>query len=431
MLIAHFLYTQHLLESNSVMKVLLSAYACEPELGSEEGVGWNMALAIAQYHEVWVLTRTFSRAAIKTELACHPVPNLHFIYFEPLGWSEDWKNTQGSVQIHYYLWQIQAYFVGRTLHQKVNFDIIQHSTYVKYWSPSFLALLPVPFIWGPVGGGEAAPIAFWKDFSFRGKLYEALRLIAQRLGEYDPFTRLTARRSVLALATTKETAERLRLLQVKRLQLVSQLALSVDEITYFAQCHIISEHIVRFMSIGRLIHWKGIHLGLRAFATAGIENAEYWIIGNGSERQRLEQLAKELKISKQVKFLGSISRDKLKPIIEQCHILVHPSLHDSGGQVCAETMAAQRPVICLDLGGPAYQVTQETGIKVAAHTPEQAIQGLAEAMVQLATNPALQTQMGQAGQKRVREYFAWETKSKLFSKIYQDILFQSKRSTSL
>jgi glycosyltransferase involved in cell wall biosynthesis len=404
------------------MKILLSAYACEPGQGSEEGVGWNMAVSIAQHHEVWVLTRTFSRAAIETELACHPVPNLHFIYFEPLGWSEDWKNTQGAVQLHYYLWQIQAYFVGRSLHQQVSFDIIQHVTYVKYWSPSFLALLPVPFIWGPVGGGEAAPTAFWKDFSFRGKLYEALRLIAQRLGEWDPFTRLTARRSVLALATTKETAERLRHLQVKRLQLVSQLALSVDEMTYFAQCQIISEPVVRFMSIGRLIHWKGIHLGLRAFANAGIANAEYWIIGDGLERQRLEQLAKELEIFKQVKFLGSVSRDKLQPIIEQCHILIHPSLHDSGGQVCSESMAAQRPVICLDLGGPACQVTEETGIKVAAHTPEQAIQGLAEAMVQLASNPALRTQMGQAGNQRVYQEFAWSTKGLFFSQLYQQVL---------
>ena len=39
------------------MKVLISAYSCEPGRGSERGVGWNVAREVARRHEVWVLTR--------------------------------------------------------------------------------------------------------------------------------------------------------------------------------------------------------------------------------------------------------------------------------------------------------------------------------------------------------------------------------------
>ena len=39
------------------MRVLLSAYACEPGKGSEAGVGWNSLRQVARYHDVWVLTR--------------------------------------------------------------------------------------------------------------------------------------------------------------------------------------------------------------------------------------------------------------------------------------------------------------------------------------------------------------------------------------
>jgi hypothetical protein len=64
------------------MKILLSAYACEAGRGSEPGVGWNTALEIAKYHEVWVLTRPDDgRPAIEAELAQNPNPNLHFVYF--------------------------------------------------------------------------------------------------------------------------------------------------------------------------------------------------------------------------------------------------------------------------------------------------------------------------------------------------------------
>jgi hypothetical protein len=79
-------------------------------------------------------------------------------------------------------------------------------TFVKYSTPSFLSLLPVPFIWGPVGGGESAPKDFWQGFSLRGKVYETLRNLARWLGEHDGFVQLTAQRCVLALATTKATA---------------------------------------------------------------------------------------------------------------------------------------------------------------------------------------------------------------------------------
>lgn len=50
-------------------------------------------------------------------------------------------------------------------------------------------------------------------------------------------------------------------------------------------------------------------------------------------------------------------------------------------------MAAGRPVICLDQGGPAMQVTEETGIKVPAPSPEQAVQELATALARLANDP--------------------------------------------
>ena len=52
-------------------------------------------------------------------------------------------------------------------------------------------------------------------------------------------------------------------------------------------------------------------------------------------------------------------------------ILLSPSLYDSGGWVNLETMAAGRPVVCLDLEGPGLQVTENAGIKVAAISPEQ------------------------------------------------------------
>ncbi|MFO5491390.1 MAG: glycosyltransferase family 1 protein, partial [Cuspidothrix sp.] len=191
------------------MKILLSAYSCEPAKGSERGVGWNVAKAVAKYHEVWVLTRPDEgKETIEAELIRNPEPNLHFVYFNLPIFGSMWKWGFGLMQLHYYLWQIQAYLVARRLHQQISFDLSHHVTFVKYSRPSFLAFLPIPLVWGPVGGGEFAPKAFWKDFSLKNKIHELVRLIACWIFQFDPFVRFTARRSAVVKATTEDTAAR-------------------------------------------------------------------------------------------------------------------------------------------------------------------------------------------------------------------------------
>jgi glycosyltransferase involved in cell wall biosynthesis len=209
-------------------------------------------------------------------------------------------------------------------------------------------------------------------------------------------------------------------------QIASETAMSQGEIEQLTQCPLPNGESVRFIEIARLLHWKGFHLGLRAFAKAKLPDAEYWIVGEGPELERLHNLTLDLGIAHQVKFWGLLPRDEVLQKLAQSSVLVHPSLHDSGGWVCLEAMAAGRPVICLDLGGPAVQVTSETGFKVPAHNPEQAVSDLAQAMVRLARDKNLRLQMGRAGQQRIWEYYSWEAKGKQLAQVYEQVVARSK-----
>lgn len=405
------------------MKILISAYSCEPGMGSDPGVGWNIAREAAKYHQVWVLTRPDeSQDIINAELARHRISNLHFVYFTLPFWQDSRRWGQsGGMLLHYYLWQIQAYFVARELHQKIGFDLSHHVTFIKYSNPCFLSLLPIPLVWGPVGGGESAPTSFWQDFSLNGKIYEIARSSARWLGEQDPFVRLTAKKSAVVIATTKDTAQRLDKIGVSHLQIQSPVGLSAEDIQHLHQYQNFPHPIVRFISIGRLLHWKGFHLGLRAFAQANLPNTEYWIVGDGPQWYHLQTLASDLGIAEKVKFWGRLPREKALDLLRDCHILVHPSLHDSGGWVCMEAMAAGRPVICLDLGGPAVQVTEETGFKIPADEPYQAVRDLAAAMIHLVQNPQLIVTMGQAGRKLVNENYSWQVVGERLHKLYLEV----------
>lgn len=416
------------------LKVLISAYACRPGEGSEPSIGWETVRYVARDHDVWLLTRANNRPGLEAELSQRPLPGLKVMAIDLPRWARWWNHKQRGVQLHYYLWQILVYFIARPLHREVQFDLVHHVTYVKYWSPSFLALLPVPFIWGPVGGGEECPRAFRSTFSRRGQWAEIARDIARWVAEHDPFVVMTARRSAIARATTKETADRLCQLGAKTVQVYSQVGIAPEQLAELATYATHNTPPVRFVSVGRLLHWKGFHLGLQAFALAKPQLpdvAEYWVVGDGVERQSLQALAETLEIGDRVHFKGKLSRQETLHCLGECLALVHPSLHESGGMVCMEAMAVGCPVICLDLGGPAVQVTETTGIKVSAHTPEQTIRELAATMIALSSDPDRRSCLSQAGRQRVQACYSWDAKGQDLTQLYSTVITGTPLHSSL
>jgi glycosyltransferase involved in cell wall biosynthesis len=176
----------------------------------------------------------------------------------------------------------------------------------------------------------------------------------------------------------------------------------------------------RLISVGRLLHWKGFELSIRAFERfhRQFPESEYWLIGDGPEGKRLRKLAQSLGIAESLTFWGEVPRWQVLEKLAESDVLIHPSLHDSGGWVCLEAMAAGRPVVCLDLGGPGLQVTESTGIKVRAGNADQAAVDLAKAILRLAQDPELRVRMGEASRQRVKDHYDWASKVDFITGIY-------------
>jgi len=392
---------------NNSLKILLSAYACEPGRGSEPGSGWNWVRQIGRLEECWVVTRLSNRPEIENELALNPLPQVHFVYYDWPRWARFWKRGTRGARTYYCLWQMGAYLLARKLHRQIQFDLVHHLTFASYCLPTFLPLLPVPFLWGPVGGGETAPPSFQWAFGLRALAFEALRTAGQRLADLNPFVRMTARRAAASLAATPQTAQKLKNLGCRDVRLSSQVLLSDEELFKLRSMPAHEGHCFRVLSVGRLLHWKGFELGIQAFARFHhlYPESEYRIVGDGPEKERWKRLAEDLGVGKSVVFGKTIPRSEVLKEIAYCDVLLHPSLHDSGGWVTAEAMAASRPVICLDLGGPALQVTEETGIKIPAITPDQAATDIAAALEQIASDWVRRARLGEAGRSRIERHF--------------------------
>jgi len=400
----------------------MSAYACEPEKGSESGIGWSFVSQAAQFHDLWVITRASNRSAIEASLGKHPLNNVQWLFFDLPRWSRFWKKGERGVNLYYYLWQLGIYSHARRLTSVTSFDLVHHVTFGKYWSPSLLASLSVPFVWGPLGGAESTPPGFSTRFGRRAQVYEAARSAARRVEEIDPLVRLTARRSALALATTAQTQERLARMGCRDVRLRFALGLGRDELGTLKSPPLGGRRPFRVVSCGRLLHWKGFDLGLKAFALLNrdLPDSEYVVVGEGPERRNLERLAADLGIAGKIGFRGRLPRAETFEQFRDCAVMVHPSLHDSSGMVCIEAMAAGRPVVCLDWAGPAMLVSDDAGIKVPAADPEQAVRGLAAAMLQLARDDSLRASMGAAARRRVEREFVSERQAASLRDLYHE-----------
>ena len=92
------------------LNVLLSAYACLPNAGTEPGNGWNWAVELSKRGiRVHVLTVTEGREPIEAHLADHAQPLISFSYVPVPG---RFRHTTG---VHYAVWQWRAVDVARRL----------------------------------------------------------------------------------------------------------------------------------------------------------------------------------------------------------------------------------------------------------------------------------------------------------------------------
>jgi glycosyltransferase involved in cell wall biosynthesis len=399
----------------------MSAYACAPGQGSEPYVGWHMSQQVAKYHEVWVLTRANNRTWIEAELLQKPIRNLHPVYLDLPRWAGFWKKGRRGIHLYYYLWQLAAYIKARRLHRQIGFDVVHHLTFGIDWIPSFLAFLPVPFVWGPIVGAQSPNRAFYGTFARRAKMQEYARSWARRLSRLDPLMRWAGRKTAVGLVSAAEEKEHLLRLGVRRVTVLPSVGISNCEIQKLSSLpRENGSGIVRFVCVGNLLAFKGISLGLEAFAGVRerCDNVELWVIGDGPERPSLVGQSCQLGLQHSVKFWGQLSRQELLTRLGECDVLLYLCLRGAISMACLEAMAAGLPVVCLDLGGSALQVSEESGFKVKSGSPQQVIEDLVEAMCLLAQNPDLRQRMGHAARQRVKSEFTWDLKGERISKIY-------------
>ncbi len=411
------------------MRLLLSAYACRPNAGSEPACGWNWATHLAARGiEVHVLVAQRNQEAIEAGLRSNPIENLHFTYVAvPYEWAKK------SESFHYICWQVAALRAARELVSKFEFQLAHHVTYASLHVPTQLWRLGIPVVFGPVGGGQTAPRSMLSYFGPE-KSKEQMRSSLTKALRFSPLHRQWLRRMSFVLAANRDTLNIVRSLGCKNASLMCDTAIAMD---FFAEgsrtleardcCEPSSEErsgTLRLLWVGRMLTRKALPLTLDALRAVHNNNVTLTIAGDGMDPQAVHQMIQERNLQHRVFWKGSrMSAPELRKAYAAHDALLFTSLRDSFGSQLLEAMAMGVPIITLDLHGAHDWLPDAASIKVPVGRPEETVRSLAGAIEEYAAlSPIIRNHMSLQAWNCAKAH-TWSARAEFCERLYRDILF--------
>lgn len=357
------------------MRVLLSAYACLPNAGTEPGNGWNWAIHLAERDiDVHVLTVVEGRDRIEEYRRDHPNSRIQFSYVRVP--TKRFKECSG---MHYALWQWCAVKVAKALQKTERFDIAHHVTYGSIHVPSQLWRVGIPVVFGPVGGGQTAPPSMLMHFG-AAKRSERLRTMLTKALPYSPFHRMWLRKMSAILATNRDTLELIRSMGRADAKLQFDAALPESFLASRPRLFCDLTRPLRLLWVGTMHPRKALPLTLDILANVRYPST-LTIIGNGIGSATLNEMIKERNLSERVIWTGKrLPWADVREAYLEHDAMLFTSLRDSCACQLLEAMALGLPVITLDLHGARDLVPDDAGIKVPLSAPNEIVRDVAMAV---------------------------------------------------
>jgi glycosyltransferase involved in cell wall biosynthesis len=408
----------------SRLRILVLAPDCNPEGITNPLIGYCHAEALAQLHDVTLVTNPLSEDALRRADA--PFRAIEVIRMPRVEYIQEWirrifkfnfrNQVLTALSVPFSIaFECSAW---RQLRHRISageFDAVLRLLPISTITPSPLAFFlrkgPIPFVVGPINGGLPWPQGFSQADNQK-------QWISPLRGLYRlvPFARSTYRCAAAILAGSSHTC--------------SELGAYRDKVFYVPENGLsrwaVSGDLrgsgnsgkLELIFLGALVPYKACDLALHAAAPLlRSDLARFTVVGDGPERDRLEQLTRSLGIEKAVSFLGSVSHSEALKLLGLADVLVFPSVHEFGGAVVIEALAAGVVPVVADFGGPGDTVRPDVGFKVPLRSESDVVLHIETILTRLAHDRDLLESLRQQGMSYARESFSWDAKAQVVTRI--------------
>lgn len=239
--------------------------------------------------------------------------------------------------------------------------------------------------------------------------YDAAQSVLRRKSEL-----WLAKKAKLQMVTAPNTYD-VKKLQAAGLEQAVVLPNGVDLALWKTQRKTMKNEKVTFVAIGRLENQKGYEYLIKAVGlVAKVQQLHVVIVGEGSQKTALRELARSLHVDDSVSFVGRKSPEEIRELLAMAHAAVFPSLYETTPLTLLEAWAASTPVIATPVG-----ILRDipTDFDAALVVPLRNEYALAAAMQQYAKSAPLRKVKADAGYKEAKKY-TWPLIGQMAETIY-------------
>lgn len=415
------------------MNVLLIAEHCNPEWTSVPLVSWYYYCALRERVSVHLVTQVRNRdaligaglaegeafTAVDSERVARPIWRLASLLRGGKG--KGWTTAMAFSALSYYYFEHLLWKKFRSPLLQGDFDIVHRLTPLSPAVPSTLARrckkIDVPFVIGPMNGGLPWP----KEFKTEQKREREWLSNVRGLMRCLPRWKSTYRDASCVLSGSKTTYRELEPFAGDRNVYMHRNGVDVDGFSIRDRPGVSNTSApLRLIFVGRLVPLKGCDMLLEAIAAlAHSGRIHLTFVGDGPERERLQEMCTSLKIEDCVTFAGNVSHVEIVSLLGQSDVFVFPSIREFGGAVVLEAMSCGLPVIVINYGGPGELATEACGILVPLGPREGVVHDIRSAIMQLADDRQMVYVLGQAGRQRAESTFDWSVKAVQLVQVYE------------
>jgi glycosyltransferase involved in cell wall biosynthesis len=401
------------------LRILLLARDANPDSVSLDLEAYSHGRALAQLHDVTLVAHSSNEPALrKTKAPFHAIVGIRMPWLDRINdWSLRWifrhnYHNRARTPFVYPFYIAFEWTAWRRLRKQLiagEFDIVFRllpaNPVIPSPFPSFLRKYSIPFVIGPINGGLPWPRGFSQAARQRSWI-DNLR----SLYRFMPFSRSTYRRATAIIAGSSQT--------------YAEFAAYRDKLFFVPENGVNStlclEDLRRsepgskleLIFLGALVPFKACDLALRAAASLLRDGVAYLtVVGDGPERNRLEQLANSLGIRQSIAFCGMLSHAEAMQRLRSADVMLYPSVREFGGAVVVEALAAGAVPCVADFGGPGDTVHRDVGFKVPLTTESDVVAQLEKILTELAQNRQHLEHLRQKGMTYARECLTWEAKA--------------------
>ena len=408
-----------------MLKVLINAYACSPNMGSEPGMAWNWCVNLANHCELHIVTEGEFRDHIEAVLPSLPHgKNMHF-YYNPV--SEKVRKMcwdQGNWWFYYYYrkWQKKTYTIALDIIANNHIDVIHQLNMIGFREPGFLwKINDIPFIWGPIDAKETFPVAYLKGLSQKQQLFIRLKNLITKLQLSYSFRVISAvNKAFYVVSASSESVKSFH----KYLNLSSQL---INETGCYPGIYSdflkkrLEKETLDILWVGKLDARKQLTLAIKTIAKLKhIEKIKLHIIGGGDACQ-YQALADSLCISDKCYWYGAISHIEVQKIMQRSDLFFFTSVAEGTPHVVLEAINNCLPVVCFDCCGQGDSVNEKVGVKIKLSNPQQSENEFAEKLDYLYHHRELIDEMSQNCIQRQKE-LSWDHKATQMVVLYNQAI---------